>query len=124
LKITAKGSQIKQQGTIRKGVGVPFEMTGDLSPTPDGRVRIHPQEVKAAHLPVKGLMKLLGLDMAELINTKHARGVHVDDNDIILDATQALPPPKMRGKVTAVWVQGDEIVELFGSAKPGSSAKK
>jgi hypothetical protein len=117
LKLSTKGSQIKQEGIIKKGIGIPFEVVGDLSPTPDGKVRIHPKEMKAAHVPIKGLMKMFGLDMANVINTKHARGMQIDDNDIILDAPEVLPPPKMRGKVTAVWIEGDEIVQLFGSAR-------
>ena len=41
-------------------------MTGTMSATPDGQIRIQPTKVKAAHLPVKGIMKLFGLDMAKL----------------------------------------------------------
>ena len=123
LKLSIENGQIKQEGTIRKGPGIPFETIGDMSPTPDGKIRIHPTKTKAAHLPVKGLMKLFGVDMAELINTKHTRGIVVDDNDIILDASQALPPPKMRGRITAVRIEGDEIVQTFGTAKPEVAAK-
>jgi hypothetical protein len=70
--------------------------------------------MKVAHLPVKGLLKLFGLDMAKLINTRKTRGVSVDDNDIILDPARMLPPPQMRGRITAVRVQGDEIIQIFG----------
>jgi hypothetical protein len=124
VKVTTEGSEIKQEGTIRKGIGIPFEMVGEVSPTPDGRMNIHPKKIKAAHLPVKGLFKMFGVDMAKLINTKHARGIQVNDNDVILDALQALPPPKMRGKMTAVWVQGDDIILLFGAAKKGLAGSK
>ncbi len=117
LRLSIEGGQVKQEGTIRKGPGIHFETLGDLSPTPDGKIRIHPTKVKAGHLPVKGLLKLFGLDMAKLINTRHTRGISVDDNDIILDATLALPPPKMQGAVTGVRIEGDEIVQTFGTAK-------
>lgn len=121
LRLSIQGGQIKQEGTIRKGPGIPFETVGDLSPTPDGRIRIHPTGMKAAHLPVKGLMKLFGIDIAKLINTRNTRGITVDENDIILDPAQALPPPKMRGRVTAVRIQGDEIIQTFGTAKADSA---
>ena len=117
LRLSIQGGQIKQEGTIRKGPGIPFETLGDMSPTPDGMIRIHPTRIKAAHLPVKGLMKLFGVDMAKLINTRNTRGISVDDNDIILDPAQALPPPKMRGRVTAVRIQGDQIIQMFGTEK-------
>ena len=61
--------------------------------------------------------------MAKLINTRNTKGISVDDNDIILDPAQVLPPPKMRGRITAVRIEGDEIVQVFGTEKP-SSAKK
>jgi hypothetical protein len=34
-----------------------------------------------------------------------------------LDAAQMLPPPKMRGRITAVRIQGDEIIQTFGGAR-------
>src|SRR5204863_2746344 len=67
LELSAEGGEIKQKGTLRKGPGIPFEMVGAMSPTPEGKIRIHPTKMKAAHLPVKGLMKLYGLDLAKLI---------------------------------------------------------
>ncbi len=123
LRLSIVDGQIKQEGTIRKGPGISFETTGDMSPTPEGLIRIHPQKIRAAHLPVKGLMKLFGVDMAKLINTRNSRGISVDDDDIILDPAQALPPPKMRGRVTAVRIEGDQIVQLFGTEKPDPAKK-
>jgi len=124
LVLTAEGPDVKQKGTLRKGPGIPFEMVGALSPTADGKIRIHPDKMKAAHLPVKGLMKLFGLDLAKLINTRKTRGIMVDDNDIILDPTQALPPPKMRGRITSVRIEGDQIVQTFGRAGAPAPAAK
>jgi len=117
LTLTSEGSQIKQKGILKKGIGIPFEMVGTIGATPDGKIRIHPTQMKVAHLPVKGLMKLFGMDMAKMINTSKAGGMSVDDNDIILDPTRMLPPPQMRGRITAVRVEGDEIVQIFGSGK-------
>ena len=96
LKLSAHGSEIRQTGTLKKGVGIPFEMTGTMSATPDGKIRIHPAQVKAAHLPVQGVMKLFGLDMAKVINTRKTKGLIVDGNDVILDPAQMLPPPMSR----------------------------
>ena len=117
LTLSAEGSEIKQSGTLRKGPGIPFEMVGTMSATADGKIRIHATKVKAAHLPVGGLMKLLGLDMAKMINTRKTRGITVDDNDLILDPTLMLPPPRMRGRITSVRIQGDEIIQTFGKEK-------
>jgi hypothetical protein len=83
LTLSIQGNQIKQTGTLNKGIGIPFEMTGTMSATANGRIRIQPTQMKAAHLPVKGVMKLLGLDMAKLVNTRRTKGVSVEGNDII-----------------------------------------
>ena len=114
LQLSSEGSQIRQKGTLKKGIGIPFEIVGTISATPDGKIRIHPTQMKLEHLPVKGLLKLFGLDMARLINTRKTRSVSVDDNDLILDPVRMLPPPQMRGRITAVRVQGDEIIQIFG----------
>jgi hypothetical protein len=44
--------------------------------------------------------------------------VTVDENDFIIDPSQVLPPPKLVGKVTSVWIEGDEVVQTFGSGPP------
>jgi hypothetical protein len=113
LRLSSEGSQIRQEGTLRKGVRIPFEMVGTISATTDGKIRIHPTQMKVEHIPVRGLMKLFGLDMAKLINTRKTKGVSVDDNDIILDPALMLPPPRIRGRITSVRVQGDEIVQIL-----------
>jgi hypothetical protein len=123
LTLSIQGNEIKQTGTLNKGIGIPFEMTGTMSATADGRIRIHPTEVKAAHLPVNGVMKLLGLDMAKLVNTRNTKGVSVEGNDVILDPAQMLPPPIMRGRITAVRIEGDEIVQTFGAGRTLSAGK-
>ena len=123
LTLSIQGNQIKQAGTLNKGIGIPFEMTGTMSATADGRIRIQPTQMKAAHLPVKGVMKLLGLDMAKLVNTRKTKGVSVEGNDIILDPARMLPPPMMRGRITAVSIQGDEIVQTFGTARKLQAGK-
>jgi hypothetical protein len=99
-------------------------MVGAISATPDGKIRIHPTQMKVARLSVKGLLNLFGLDMANLVNTRKTRGISVDDNDIILDPARMLPPPQMRGRITAVRVQGDEIIQIFGKEKRDSPAER
>ena len=117
LQLSAEGSQIRQKGTLNKGIGIPFEMVGTISATPDGKIRIHPTQMKVVHLPVQGLLNLFGLDMAKLVNTRKTRGVSVDDSDMILDPARMLPPPQMRGRITAVRVQGGEIIQIFGEER-------
>jgi hypothetical protein len=115
LSITAEGNSLKVKGKLHSKGDISFETVGTLSATPEGQIRIHAEKVKAAHLPVKGLMDLLGLKIADLINTKKVRGVRSEENDLILDPQQILPPPHIKGRITAVHIQGNEIVQVFGS---------
>ena len=61
LQLSSDGSQIRQKGTLKKGIGIPFEIVGAVSVTPDGKIRVHPTKMKVEHLPIKGLLKFFGL---------------------------------------------------------------
>ena len=127
--IKAVTVQIKENTLVIKGKlhqkgDLPFETTGTVSPTPDGRIRLHSEKVKAAHLPVKGLMDLLGIEITNLINTRKVAGVSAEKDDLILDPQFTFPPPQIKGRVTAVRLQGSEIVLTFGEKQPSNFAAK
>ncbi len=122
--ISSKGNQLVIKGQLHSKHGVPFEVEGTLTTNGDGRIRFHADHVKAAHLPVKGLLDLLGLDLANLINTKKVQGVSTDKDDLILNPQEILPPPHIRGAVTAVRLQGNEIVQVFGTLEASNFAAK
>ncbi len=86
-------SRLRQQGVLKKGIKVPFDVKGGVEATPDGRIRMHAAAVRGFGLPVNPLMKLLGLKMDDLLKVKPGHGVTVDNNDLILDpaATGAAP---------------------------------
>jgi hypothetical protein len=123
IRISTKGDKLKMTGKVHKVVDVPFEIVGDLSATSEGKIRLHPTSVKAAGVPVKGLMHLLGLEVSNLINTNKARGVTVDNDDLILDQEQVIPPPEIRGRIVAIQVQGDEVVQVFGDNNAATTVK-
>jgi hypothetical protein len=122
VSIQSKGNTLIVKGKLHQKGNVAFETVGTLSATVDGRVRLHAEKVKAAHLPVKGLMDLLAIDIADLINAKKVQGVAVEKDDLILDPAEILPLPRIRGKVTAVRIQGNEIVQIFGTQQPANFA--
>ena len=117
LAISAEGSRLKVKGKLHDKGDVAFETDGSLSATPDGRMRLHAEKIKALHLPVKGLMDLFGVKIANLIKTSKVRGVEAQGDDLVLDPQQILPPPQIKGKVTSVEVRGNEIVQQFGPAE-------
>jgi hypothetical protein len=115
LKMKTENGNLVLTGLLVKKGGIPFETTSSVSLTPEGSIRLHTEKVKALHLPVKGLMDMLGLDTADLINTKKIPGVATDKDDLILDPQKILPPPEMRGHVIAVRVIDGAIVMTFGA---------
>jgi hypothetical protein len=110
-------SRLRQQGVLKKGIKVPFDVKGGIEATPDGRIRMHAAAVRSFGLPVNPLMKLLGLKMDDLLKVQPGHGVTVDQNDLILDPGQLVPPPLIRGKVTSVRVADGAIVQTFGSGE-------
>jgi hypothetical protein len=111
---TDEKGRLEQEGVLDKGVDVPFKVKAVLMPTPDGRIRVKAKSIKAAGLPVKGLMGLLGIEMDDMVKIQAGRGIAVEDNDFILDPQQMLPAPRIRGNVTSVRIEGDQVVQVFG----------
>lgn len=114
LAISADKNRLKIKGKLRKQGDISFETLGTLSATADGKIRLHAEKIKAMHLPVKGLMDLFGLDIADLIKAGKVRGVRAEKDDLILDPEQILPPPHISGRVTGIRLEGNNIVQVFG----------
>jgi hypothetical protein len=121
LSVRTQGSQIVQTGVMHKVVDIPFEMTADVSVTPEGLIRLHPTEMKICTINGQGLMKALGLDLSKLLDLSKAKGVRVDKNDLLLDPLLILPPPAINGRLTAIRVQGDDLVQIFGDNESAAS---
>lgn len=115
ISIQIEKGLLKIKGKLHNKGDVTFEMEDALSVTDDGKIRLHAKKIRAAHLPVKGLMDLFGIEIADLIKTGKVRGIRAEKDDLILDPEQALPPPHIKGKVTQVMLEGDNIVQVFGS---------
>ena len=77
LSIESKNNQLIIKGKLHQKGDIPFETDRTFSrQSSDGRIRLHTEHVKAAHLPVKGLLDLLGIDLARLINTNDSSRHH------------------------------------------------
>jgi len=61
------------------------------------------------------LMKALGLSLEKMMDLSKAHGVTVRGNDLFLDPLAILPPPQVRGRVSAVRLEGDQLVQTIGS---------
>ncbi|GAC1429003.1 MAG: hypothetical protein NVS1B11_09030 [Terriglobales bacterium] len=114
ISLSSEGKTLKIKGHLHSKGDLPFEMDGTLAATPEGEIRIHAENIKAAHLPVKGLMDLLDVKIANLISANKVKGIRAEGNDLFLNPAQILPPPQIRGKITDVQLSGNEIVQIFG----------
>jgi len=125
LSIESKNNRLIVKGKLHQKGDIPFETEGVIMAEADGRIRLHTEHLKASHLPLKGLLDLLGIDIARLIDTKKIQGISVDKDDLILNPEQILPPPHIQGRVSAVRVQGNDIVQVFGTTqRPNFAARQ
>jgi hypothetical protein len=120
IEVSIENGHLKQKGTLRKGLPVPFTIVADLSATPDGHIRVHPIDVKAAGIPSEGLMKIFGLELDDLLKSNRSHGVQIVDNDLFLDPSRLLPAPSLSGRLRSVALERDRIVERFGSGARGA----
>jgi hypothetical protein len=119
LSIIVEKGRLKVKGKLHDKGDLAFETEGILTPTADGKLRLHSEKIKAMHVPVKGLMDLFGIDLGGLIKEGKVPGVRAEEDDLILDLEQILPPPHIEGKVVSVRIEGDKIIQVFA----GSDAK-
>jgi len=115
IEVSIESGHLKQKGTLHKGIAVPFTMLADVSATSDGRIRLHPTELKTAGVPARGLMKVFGIKLDDLVKSNPAHGIEVRDNEMLLSAERLLPAPALKGRLTSARIDGDRIVEVFGN---------
>jgi hypothetical protein len=120
-RVEIDGAELKQTGTLRKGVSVPFTMRASLDVTPDGRLRLHPTSMKAAGIIPKGVLDFFGLHLKSLLKVGSESPMQVSGDDLLLDPARALPPPRIRGKLTRAWIADGLVFEQFGAEKPTHS---
>jgi hypothetical protein len=110
------GGRIEQRGTLHKGVSVPFSMKASVSTTPDGRLRLHVESVKALGIPAKGLLDLFGLKLENLLDLKQRRGIEVDGHDVLMAPGDVLPPPRIVGRLVRAEVRDGALLQVFAPA--------
>ena len=103
--------EIVQQGKMG---AVSFTIRSKPSVNEDGRIRLHPTDVKVLGISVEGLMKAFGMTLEKSLHLKEERGLSVDKNDLLLDPAKMLPPPKISGRLRAVTLEPDRLVQEFG----------
>jgi len=116
ITILPDGDQLKVHGTAHKVIPIPVEIEGQLSSTPDGRVQFHVAKISALKIPLKGLLGGFHVELSDLVHTTNIPGIQVAGNDIFFDTQEVLPPPHIRGQLTAVNVKPPDIEVIYGNA--------
>jgi hypothetical protein len=115
LKIEIEGNELKQSGVLVKGLPVPFHLRASIAATPDGKIRLHPTSMKAAGFLSKRVLDFFGLELERLVKVNAATGVTIDGDDLLLDPERLLPPPRIKGRLTRVWIENGVVVQQFGA---------
>ena len=116
LVVRIEDGHLVQEGTMHKGLDIPFKMIADVSSTPDGWIRIHPTKIEICNLNGAALMKAFGITLEKVL-TKLPPTVRVEKNDLLIQPLGILPPPKIEGKIVAVRVDGDELMMEFDDGR-------
>jgi hypothetical protein len=115
VRIITQDGKLKIKGRLHSKGDLPFESEGSLSLTSEGEIRVHTEKLKAGHLPVKGLMDLLGETISKLIDTKKLSGLRAEKDDLLLDTSELFPPPHIHGRLRAITIVGNEVVLDYGT---------
>jgi hypothetical protein len=114
ITVTFEGSEVAVKGDLQKGIDIPFEGKGSVSVASDSDIRVHFTQFKAAGVLKKGLLDALGLKLSNVAQPKRQSRFYIEGDDIILPITALFPPPRVAGKLTAVRIEGDSLVQVFG----------
>ena len=124
LRVSGAGKQLRVKGTLRKGGDIPFEILAAVAVTPKGEIRLRPSTIRVARVPAGPLFRLVGLTLEKLVDLKGARGARADGNDLYLQPDEMLPPPRIRGRLAGVRLDGEEVLLTFDDPSLARSASR
>jgi hypothetical protein len=124
VSMSIENGHLKIKGKLHDVGTIPFETESTLSPTDDGKILLRMGKVKALHVPVKGIMNLLGVEIADLIKNGKLLGIEARGDDLVLDPSLVFPAPHMEGRVTATRIEGNTIVLTFGDKNRATKARQ
>jgi hypothetical protein len=117
VNLSGGGNQIRLAGTLHKLIPLPVVIMATIAPMPDGRIQIHVTKIDVLKIPLKALLGMMHVQVSDLVGSQNIEGVQIAGNDIYLDPIKLLPPPRIRGQLTAVRVVNPDLEEVFGNAE-------
>jgi hypothetical protein len=124
VSMSIENGHLKIRGKLHDVGTIPFETESTLSPTDDGKILLRTGKVKALHVPVKGMMGLFGVEIADLIKNGKVPGIESRGDDLVLDPSLVFPAPHMEGRVTATRIEGNTILLIFGEKNRATKARQ
>jgi hypothetical protein len=118
VRISVSGQQLRIDGTMKKGIHVPFHAVAEVGVSSDNRVRMSLRQVSVGPLPMKGLLDAFGLSVDDLVSQKGLAGMSVDGDAFLIDPQTVFPPPHTQARLTSVKVANDGLVLQFGGGAP------
>ena len=116
LHVSVDGDQLVQTGVMHKVVDMPFRIRAIMTLTPAGQIRLHPTAIRVMGMNPSGLMRFFHASLGGLITLQPGHGASIEKDDFILDPEGMLPPPAMRGRLTAVGLSDGRLLQTFGTA--------
>ncbi|SDF70020.1 hypothetical protein [Terriglobus roseus] len=114
MKVENRDGEVQISGTAHKGVSVPVRLDAELTPLPDGRLKLHVKKVNVLKVPMKGLFGLFHVKLDDLMPKTNVPGMQVSGDDIYLDTQTLLPPPHIHGHITSVQLLNDRARVIYG----------
>ena len=122
--MSIENGHLNIKGKLHDVGTIPFETESTVSPTEDGKILLQTGKVKALHVPVKGIMNLFGVEIADLIKNGKLPGVEARGDDLVLDPSLVFPAPHMEGRVTGTRIEGNTILLTFGDKNRATKARQ
>ncbi|MEB3297915.1 MAG: hypothetical protein VKO21_00325 [Candidatus Sericytochromatia bacterium] len=114
IRISCINGRLRQTAKLRKfGLTITTELEGNLTPNGKGQLVLRPDRIKSNGIPVKGVLDLFGVEVAEMLKAREDKGVRIDGNDIILFPDRMIPPPAMRGHCIGATIQQGRVTMRF-----------
>ncbi len=118
VKLRTEGDRLHIAGSLKKGITLPFEAQANVSASNDGSIQIAVEKFSGAKIPMKDFLHSLGLNLDDMVNNKGTKGMRVEGDNLIIDPEAALPPPRIRGKLTHAAIIDQKLVLTFGQPPP------
>jgi hypothetical protein len=115
LTVSFESGMVMVKGELHKAIDIPFEGKGTIDVADPSDIRVHFTQLKAAGILHKGLLDALGIKLSKVAQPKKQSRFRIDGDDIILPIEALFPPPRISGTLTAVRIEGDSMVQVFGA---------